>query len=70
MVLGIGSIIGIAAALGVGRFFRAVLYGISPKDPATFLIATALMCLVAVAACILPAQRALAIDPTTALRDE
>lgn len=69
-VILIGLACGITTSLMVGRFFGAVLYGVGPKDPATLLIATALMCSVGVIAAALPTQRALAVTPASALREE
>lgn len=70
VVLAAGALCGALAALAGGKFFSAVLYGISPKDPATFITAIALMCLVAIIACAIPVRRALAVDPSQALREE
>ncbi|MBV9611276.1 MAG: ABC transporter permease, partial [Acidobacteriaceae bacterium] len=50
-VLSTGTLFGTAVALAIGKFFNAVLYGVSPKDPATFAIAVVLMCVVALVAC-------------------
>jgi putative ABC transport system permease protein len=49
---------------------RSLLYEISPGDPPTFAGAVALMLLVALLACVLPARRATRVDPATALRHE
>ncbi len=69
-VLGLGILCGTAVALVSGRFFGAVLYGISPDDPATYGIAIALMAAITFLACLIPLQRALAVDPACALREE
>jgi ABC-type lipoprotein release transport system permease subunit len=47
-----------------------VLYGISPYDTASFVVGPILVALVALAACVAPARRAIAIDPLRALRSE
>jgi ABC-type antimicrobial peptide transport system permease subunit len=47
-----------------------VLYGVSPKDPATYALALSLMAAIGAVACYVPARRALRIDPAVALRDE
>jgi predicted permease len=70
MLLGIGAVAGIGIALAAGKFFALVLYGISDKDPLTYVVAIGAMMLVALAACWLPARRAIRVDPSTALRTE
>ena len=59
-----------AIALVIGNQFSPILYGISPRDPATFALAILLIAAVALAASWLPARRALAIEPASALREE
>jgi len=63
-------IIGIAGALGLTRLMRDLLYGVSPLDPLTFSAVAAVLMAVAVAACYLPAARAMRVDPIVALRHE
>jgi hypothetical protein len=63
VVLAAGTLLGGAAALVTGNFATAILYGVSPKDPSTYATAILLMAAVALIACLLPAQRALAVDP-------
>lgn len=65
---GIG--LGLAGALAATGALRGVLYGISPHDPATLGIVCATLVAVAVVACLGPARRALAVDPTLALRGD
>lgn len=69
-VLAAGTACGLAAALAVSRFFGAVLYGVSPKDPLTYVAVILLIAIVALIACFVPAQRAMAVDPANALRQE
>jgi ABC-type antimicrobial peptide transport system permease subunit len=64
------SLVGAALALTLGRFFTPILYGVSPKDPATYALALALMGAIGAIACYVPTRRALRIDPAVALRDE
>jgi putative ABC transport system permease protein len=67
---GAGAVIGIAAALGVTRVMRALLFETSPTDPLTFAVVVALLVAVALLACIVPALRATRVDPLIALRYE
>ena len=66
----IGAVIGIAAALAVSRLLEQFLYGVHDKDPLTFVAVVALLMLVALAACYIPARRAMRVDPMVALRYE
>jgi predicted permease len=68
IVAGVGA--GLAGAFALTRGLSALLYGISPRDPATFGVITALLVLVALAATWIPARRAARVDPTVALRSE
>lgn len=65
-----GGAIGFALALATGRFFGQILYGVRATDPLTYAVAISIMGIVAFAACWLPARRAIAVDPVTALRTE
>jgi len=66
--------VGIAAGLGCSliltRLLRHQLYGITPSDPLTYLCVGAILCVVALAACFLPAQRAAQVEPIRVLRYE
>jgi len=66
----IGSALGIAAALGVTRFISSMLFGVQANDPLTIIAVTVLLGLVALAACYIPARRAMRVDPMVALRYE
>lgn len=66
----IGVIVGLAAALALGRLIASMLYGLKPWDPATFALAGTLLILVAVGASWIPARRAAGVDPMKALRHE
>jgi predicted permease len=70
LLLAIGTTAGIVLALIAGRLFSEILYGVSPQDPATYVLVIALMALVAFFACWFPARRAISLDPVTALRTE
>jgi predicted permease len=66
----IGAAVGIPTALGVTRFISTMLYGIHADDPLTFAAVALLLILVALAACYIPARRAMRVDPMIALRYE
>jgi predicted permease len=70
MMTAIGGAIGIAAALGLGRAARSLLFEIKGHDPIVFTIAAATLALVALAAGYLPARRASRVEPMQALRYE
>jgi predicted permease len=65
-----GAAIGIGASLAVTRLMVSVLYSVRPNDPATIAGVSFLLVLVALAACLIPARRAMRIDPMVALREE
>jgi predicted permease len=66
----IGLAVGVAAALPLTGLLRDLLFGVTPTDPATFVAVAALLGLVALAACYLPARRAMRVDPMVAIRAE
>ncbi len=66
----IGCGVGIAAALGAGRFASALLYQVSPFDRATYLAVPAVLLGVAALASWVPARRATRVDPIVVLREE
>jgi predicted permease len=66
----IGAAAGLPLAAVTARLLRAMLFGLSPMDPSTFAGTTALFALVGLIASYLPVRRALAIDPSRALRYE
>jgi putative ABC transport system permease protein len=67
---GIGLVLGVAGALLLGGQIRAQLFGVAPGDPTTLIATVGLLALVALFASWLPARRAAAVDPTTAMRVE
>ncbi|MCB1032429.1 MAG: ABC transporter permease [Acidobacteria bacterium] len=68
IALGLG--LGLAAALALGSSLQGLLFQIQPTDPPTFTFVPLLLALIGLAACYLPARRALAVEPTKALRQE
>jgi predicted permease len=65
-----GVAVGVGASLALTRFMRGQLPGVSATDPVTFGGVAILLIVVAVAACLIPAQRAMRVDPMVALRFE
>ena len=65
-----GVALGIVAALLVTRLAGAVLFNVSPGDPVSYVVLSALVLCVTLAACYLPARRAARIDPIGAIRTE
>jgi predicted permease len=65
-----GISIGTIATLAAGRMLTAILYGVSPRDPATYAAAILLMAAVALVASWNPAARAIHIDPARTLREQ
>jgi predicted permease len=70
LIAGTGLAAGFAAAWSAGQVLKSQLFGVTPHDPATLVIAGALVIVVSLAAAFLPARRALRIDPVRALRYE
>lgn len=66
----IGIAIGIVAALMLTRSVESLLFGISALDPLTFAAVSVLLIFVGLAACYIPARRAMRVDPMVALRYE
>jgi putative ABC transport system permease protein len=64
----IGLVVGTLGALLLARYLRALLFGVGAYDPAAMLMAASVIAAVALAACIIPARRALRVDPMAALR--
>jgi predicted permease len=66
----VGAGVGIGVALGVMRYLTSMLYNVHANDPLTMIGVTILLTLVALAACFIPARRAMRVDPLVALRYE
>jgi putative ABC transport system permease protein len=65
-----GIAIGLIGALLAGRALSSIVYGLSVRDPETFVIVTLALIVIALAACFIPARRAAKVDPMVALRYE
>jgi predicted permease len=68
--LGIGLLIGLAAALAVNRLLQSQLVQVSPSDPITLVAASVVLVVSAALGCFIPARRAMRVDPVVALRHE
>jgi hypothetical protein len=64
----LGALVGTGAAWGATRWISSMLFGLSPTDPVTYCAVAAMLVVVAIAACLIPARRAAKVDPMTALR--
>jgi len=69
-LVGVGLLLGTAAALVLTRLMATLMFEVSSTDPLTFAAAAAVLLTVAAIACLVPAARAVRIDPAIALRDE
>ncbi len=67
---GVGLAIGLAGARAMAKLLSGTLYGVAPTDLRTFGIAAAVLSVVALAACLVPARRATRVDPIAALKGE
>jgi putative ABC transport system permease protein len=65
-----GTILGTVGALAVTRVMASLLFEVKPNDPATFMAAALVLAIVVLAACWIPARRAMQVDPMVALRYE
>ena len=70
LLIGAGLAAGLGGSLALTRFIATRLWGVTATDPATFATVAALLAVVALLATLIPAHRALRVDPTVALRYE
>jgi predicted permease len=66
----VGLAVGLAGAYALGGLLTKLLYGVSPRDVLTFGVVAGTLIAVTVAACLIPARRAVRVDPLHALRNE
>lgn len=66
----IGTALGVAGAITMTRVLSSMLYQVNVVDPLTFVVVPAVLLVVALAACLIPARRAMNVDPIVALRHE
>jgi predicted permease len=70
LLTSVGLVIGIPAAIAGARVLRSLLFGLTPNDPSSFVVAAVIMLVAASAAAYFPARRASRVDPVIALRVE
>jgi ABC-type antimicrobial peptide transport system permease subunit len=69
-LVGLGTVLGAMTALGASRYVEALLFGLAPGDPFTYVAAVTGLVLVALLASLIPARRAARVNPLVALRAE
>jgi putative ABC transport system permease protein len=70
LLMSAGIVVGMAAALGAGRLLASQLFEVKSYDPVTYAVVGAALAGTALAACLIPAYRAMRVDPVIALRNE
>jgi putative ABC transport system permease protein len=70
LLMSAGIVVGTAAALGAGRLLASQLFEVKSYDPVTYTLVGAVLAGTALAACLIPAYRAMRVDPVIALRNE
>jgi putative ABC transport system permease protein len=70
LLVGTGTLLGVAGALGVTRLLSVILYGVTPTDWPTYVTLGVGLILVGAAACYVPARRATRLDPAVVLRSD
>jgi len=69
-LLGVGLVVGLLASFGVTRVIASQLWGVSPYDPSTLIGVVAVLGMAGLAACYVPARKAIVVDPIRALKNE
>ena len=70
IVIAVGLALGLAGSFALTRLLKSALVGVTATDPATYIAVSLALVLVALLACFIPTRRAVAVDPTIALRYE
>jgi putative ABC transport system permease protein len=70
LLVGLGLVAGAALSYAGAQFISGLLFGVSARDPWTFVAVSMLVAAAAIAACLVPGRRALRVDPLLALRAE
>ena len=70
VLVSVGVVVGVLASFVLTRFIENMLFGVTPTDPLTFVMIVLLLGLVALLACLVPAQRAMRVDPIVVLRSQ
>jgi ABC-type lipoprotein release transport system permease subunit len=65
-----GLAIGVLGALALTRVLSGLLFGVSARDPLTFVVVPGALLVVAIGACWIPARRAMRVEPVIALRGD
>ncbi|HTH26287.1 MAG TPA: FtsX-like permease family protein, partial [Vicinamibacterales bacterium] len=65
----VASAIGLVAAVALTRFMASMLFNVAPRDPITFALVAGVLATVALSATLIPARRAMRVNPITALRE-
>ncbi len=66
----VGVVLGLAASFALTRYLKTMLLGVTSTDALTFSTMVILLCAVALLACVIPARRAIRVDPVVALRHQ
>ena len=69
-LVGVGLAIGAAASFATNRLLTTQLWQVSPHDPLTFAAGMAIVLMIGLVACLVPARRAVRVEPMAALRQE
>jgi ABC-type antimicrobial peptide transport system permease subunit len=70
MLTAVSVVLGIAASIGLTRWMRTLLFGVNAIDPWTLAAMSAVIAIIVMLACYVPARRASRVDPIVALRQQ